>query len=59
MWMRDEPWMKYGEHLENIIFSNCSLFSSQIPAGGIYSVIFNGHLFSYLKVYEISITPQS
>ena len=40
-------------------FQKTIFFFSQIPAGGIYSVIFNGHLFSYLKVYEISVTPQS
>lgn len=57
--MRDEPWMKYGENLENFFFQKTIFFFSQIPAGGIYSVIFNGHLFSYLKVYEISVTPQS
>lgn len=42
LWMRDEPWTKYEEHLENIIFSNYSFFS-QIPADGIYSIIFSGY----------------
>lgn len=45
--MRVEPWTKYREHLENIIFQTTLSFS-QVPEGGIYFVIFNGHLFSYL-----------
>lgn len=48
-----------GKIWKTFFFQKTIFFFSQIPTGGIYSVIFNGHLFSYLKVYEISVTPQS